>query len=68
MQKGDVVRIGDYELKLVRPMTPSGFKNGQLWQVEVRGASELLYKWIPETATVEAKDTSVVTGEKTNEK
>jgi hypothetical protein len=50
LKAGDIVKIGDREAKLIKPVSPSGFARGELWAVEFPDLPETVFRWIKEEA------------------
>lgn len=44
----DIVTIDTRPAKLIKSMSPSGLKNGQLWEVKFANLPCTVYRWIKE--------------------
>lgn len=52
---GDKVNYGDRVAELIRPITPSGMNNGQLWEVKFEALPCTVLRWIKPDSTLVPK-------------
>ena len=45
MNTGDIVTIGGKKATLINPISPSGMKNGQLWEIKIEGLPCNVFRW-----------------------
>ena len=58
MKAGDKVQYGDRQGELIQPISPSGFAQGQLWEIKFDSLPCSVYRWIKEEMCLVPKTTS----------